>query len=154
MATRFGIVIIFSLFAATLSAQTPISYGYDLSGNRYLRKIVQLKSAIIDTSQSPQVENSQSSSKETNEKFGEELGKFKIEIYPNPTRGELRVEITGFDPSVESSLRVYNLSGAQVAIQKPLSTTNVIDFSHWPSGTYIVKIELGSKVSEWKIMKE
>lgn len=143
-----ALVIIVSM--GNLMGQTPISYSYDASGNRQTRKVVTLKSGSIDQSE---VTSSDSASIKP-EVFQESLGETTIKIYPNPTKGELQVGITGIDNTKESFIQVFNLSGVIISEKKPLSDSNIIDLSARPTGTYLLKIYLNNKVSEWKILKE
>ena len=61
-------------------AQTVISFSYDSSGNRIKREIVLESRSIGD---------------EHIKEFTETISAKQIKIYPNPTRGLLKVEIAG-----------------------------------------------------------
>lgn len=73
-----------------------VSYAYDEAGNRVKREIV-LQTRAAEES--------------TNESYSEMLNDRDIRIYPNPTEGQLTVEITG-----DGACRfdIYNISGQQV----------------------------------------
>lgn len=137
-----------------------IKYEYDLAGNRNSRTIW-LKSAIIpkDTTQSvsqgvavPEVIAAEL--KEQNVEFNETLGEQEIKIYPNPTRGELKVTISSLEQGAVARLLVFNAAGALVVQKEDLSTSNEINLSTQRAGMYIMRIVLGAKTSEWKIVKE
>jgi len=130
---------------STAFAQTTISYLYDDAGNRIERKIVLNtsleRSAKVDTIK-------------TKEVFKDNLGDSKVLIYPNPTRGRLLVEISGYDKTSKTGLYLYDLSGSVILSKSPVTGSDQLDLSPFSIGTYVLKIVLGDKVSEWKIIKE
>jgi len=60
----------------------------------------------------------------------------EIEIYPNPTNGELRIENGGWI----NTIKVYDISGKEIILNSQFSILNSIDVSHLPSGVYILEI--------------
>jgi len=130
-----------------LYAQTIISYNYDDAGNRVQRKIV------LNT-QAAQSTKSDSISKEKKKVYEENVGDQKVRIYPNPTRGQILVEISGYDKNANSGLYLYNLSGTLLSSISPISGSDPLDLSAYPIGTYILKIVIGNKKNEWKIIKQ
>ncbi len=139
-------------------AQTTIYYSYDNAGNRTYRGTIPmptLKSAKVDSTELALLnQQSDPQAGKKKEVFEDKLGEQKILIYPNPTQGELRVDITGFDLSVESSITIYNPSGKLIAKKGPLSGSDVMNISTYPNGIYIMRVSIGDKMSEWKILKE
>ncbi|MDP4272681.1 MAG: T9SS type A sorting domain-containing protein [Bacteroidota bacterium] len=147
--------IIYSLFDINhINARTKInydcdtiSYMYDNAGNRVLRTITlpKKKSALVaktDTSNTKK------------QMFEEKLGQQKILIYPNPTKGNLTVEIQGYDKEKNSALYLFNISGKILISQKTVNSNMSLDLSNYQAGDYILKIILGNKISTWKIIKE
>lgn len=135
-----------------LYAPVSIRYNYDASGNRSSRAPITLKSgSFINVRDSI---GSESFSENYLEPQKEEIEGGKINIYPNPTRGFLKVEITGIKDEVKTSIQIYNLSGSQLVNIVPGSSTSVIDMSKYPNGTYLLKVFVGDKMTEWKIIKE
>jgi hypothetical protein len=138
---------LFTLFSVIGSqAQNKIVYAYDNAGNRTERTItltgVQTKSAKADTI--PQY-------------FKEELGKQVIKIYPNPTAGQLSVEIMNISDSdiISGKLNLYDMTG-QLLDKKEINSEKRIEFdlSNNAAGIYILKIQLGNDESSWKIVKK
>jgi len=125
-------------------AQT-ISYGYDDAGHRISRKIITLKSAKV---------SEVTSTAKNNEVYEENLGEQKIFIFPNPTRGELKVEISGYEKSTQTALYLYSLSGTLLLNKTSTNSFMTLDLSTYPIGTYILKIILDNNLKEWKIVKE
>jgi hypothetical protein len=133
-----SIICSFAIYTTSLNAQTIISYSYDTAGNRTHRLIVKSFStskANVDTTK--------------NEK------KKKIRIYPNPTNGQLFVEIVGCENETKMGLSIYNLKGTVLLYNKILvNGNNPLDISGYSNGTYILKVTIGDKESNWKILKD
>lgn len=89
----------------------------------------------------------------TNESYSEMLNDRDICIYPNPTEGQLTVEITG-----DGACRfdIYNISGQQVLTTNSGPGRVVLDISSQPKGLYIlcVTTENHGDSSTWKIVKK
>jgi hypothetical protein len=133
-----------------LLAQTKVKYAYDGSGNRKSRNVIVLKSVKADSARTPQA-GELASKKQV---FTDSVGNQKILIYPNPTQGQLLVEIQGVGEETKMSLYLYNLSGGLLISKTPVSSCTPLDLTGYPIGTYILKVAVGSKMSEWKVVKE
>lgn len=144
----FGFILTI-LSAKILSAQTPVIYLYDDAGNRIFRTI-ELKSANADSSN----KGNAVSAILKPEVFQDKLGDKKILIYPNPTRGQLKIDIEGYQEEVYSGLYLYTVSGGLLFSKSPANSSMEVDLSDFPVGTYILKIVLGNYKSDWKILKE
>lgn len=131
-------------------AQTKIKYGYDDSGNRKSRNVIFMQSTLADSSGNSPTEKS------TPQKqvFTESIGEQKVLIYPNPTRGQLLVEIQGAVEDTKIYLYLYSLSGNLLISKSPASSSIPVDLTGYPVGTYILKVKVGSKTSEWRVVKE
>lgn len=144
----FYLLLLWISLSQSLFAQSSdISFGYDEMGNRVRRNVVTLKSAHVD-------KNSDTITDSKVNRFEEDLGNKKIIVHPNPTKGQLLVEIQGYEKETESSLYLYNLSGKLLKTVSPANANVPLDMSQFPAGIYILKIKLGEEVSEWKIIKE
>jgi len=128
-----------------------IQYTYDAIGRRTSRNVIVLKSAsYISTKDSVGLEQAFV----PGETYEENLGNQKVIIYPNPTQGQLLVEIQGYEKETNTALYLFDLSGKLLISRKPANSTMPLDLSGYSVGTYVLKIVLGDKTSEWKIMKE
>ena len=128
-------------FIQTTHCQVTVSYTYDAAGRRIERNIIVLNSANTDALNKNAV-------------FTDSLENQKVIIYPNPTKGELKVEIQGNRKDIKITINLYSLTGKLLQTQNPTSNTFSLDLSGYVTGTYILKIRLGDKVSDWKIIKE
>ena len=117
-----------------------ILYNYDASGNRTRsRKEIILRGEFCHEDDSlPQRQN---------------LSLHRITIYPNPTEGELRVEITGSDSFEGASITIYSVSGLIVYYKADLDTVNDINLTSCPKGIYMLVIRVDGESCIWKIIK-
>lgn len=129
-----------------------VSYAYDNAGNRIKREI------LIDTQAEGETENdgTRSSDKNNGENrfCSETLSGKEIRIYPNPTDGDLSVEITGHEDSDRCTFRIFDMSGRQVVSATADSPVTRVDLTGKPAGMYVLDIVLNGKRSSWKIIKK
>ena len=86
--------------------------------------------------------------------FSESLNKHSVKIYPNPTKGLLKVSISGLKSTDKCSLGVFTMTGVKV-MSCNTNTDNVdIDLSNRPVGVYLLKITINNNSTTWKIIKE
>lgn len=141
-----------------LYSPVKLVFAYDNSGNRISRNYtITLKSGKFihepDSLNTLAEYNSQDSKPDNESQEYSDLDQ-KIKIFPNPTKGILKIEISGFDPSQQVEILVYNSTGSLIFQKVPAAFTELIDFSMRPNGIYIMRIKIGDKISEWKIIRE
>lgn len=141
-----------------LYAPMKVTFAYDLAGNRTSRtSAITLKSSKYihqpDSLNAENIVQDQASLFEKDSLKYTDLEQ-KVKIFPNPTKGQLKTELSGFDPSDKIGIYVYNSAGALIQQKVPATTSEIIDLSAYPIGLYIMRIVVGEKVSEWKIIKE
>lgn len=142
MKTTLLLLLLLALFSSDTYAQH-IKYTYDSAGNRKKRQkeiVVQTRGALSD-GEEPSV-------------YEEELSETKVTIYPNPTKGMLKVDISGIQKFEESRISLYDLTGKLLQQWAGISQSNAIDLSDRTPGMYIMQIAYNGKVSTWKIIKE
>ena len=141
-AIKFIVFLLFVSYATISEAQTT-QFTYDAAGNRIKREIILAKSSIanIDTSF-------------YSKPVTEMMGKMKITIYPNPTKGQLSVEIANIPVNASGEIKIYNIAGNIIHYQKTLGPLNPFDFSIYPTGIYVLYIKVGQDESKWKIIKQ
>lgn len=154
MRTFFLRILLYSAFllmlGGTVFSQTAIAYDYDDNGNRISRHIVYLKSGRVVTADTT-TKFEKEAEKEIQQ---EQLGELTLRIYPNPTHGEVVVETTGKDSHIQIECNLYGSSGKLLVEKKQSGDIFPIDLSGYSNGMYILKIKIGEKVSEWKIIKQ
>lgn len=142
-------VVCFMLFVISvpsfgMSGDTTFVFTYDASGNRTERVIDLTKSAEITAS---------SSTANEEKLFEAKLANLEIRIYPNPTKGVLKVEIPDIG-DIKPTLVVYNLQGKQLVHKTVSNQISTINLSGHPAGMYIMKIVNGQESLDWKIIKD
>lgn len=145
MSKKFSLLLAFVLLSVfTMHSQTVVKYLYDDAGNREYRGVIILQS------------QKQSELKKGTEysEVKEELGKQKIVIYPNPTKGELIIELDGNNSDIEIEASIYSMKGEKLQNRTFTDSRVNMDLTGYPTGTYILKIKVGSTHGEWKIIKE
>jgi hypothetical protein len=81
----------------------------------------------------------------------EELMSAVIEIYPNPTNGQVTITSN----TVIDQMTIYNVVGKVVQnVSAPRSSQIVADLSKYPSGMYIVTAKTGDVVITERLIKE
>ena len=73
----------------------------------------------------------------------DELTKFGINIYPNPSDGIFNVLYSNINKSVD--VVIYNYEGKVIYNKKHHSENNVIDISNHAKGMYLIRFNIGNK---------
>ena len=132
------VLFLVALFPVVTNAQTMFEFTYNESGHRELREVILLKSATA--TQDTMI------IKQTEKPLAREIGLQELLIYPNPTKGIVRIEIPFLDS--EAFIRVYDSNGKAI-IQKTVNEpSSGINLSGEPSGIYILSIRIGSNKKE------
>jgi len=148
MKTRF-ILVILSFFIVSNSWGAEIKFEYDAAGNRINRTINMLKSASVTTGKDTEEEPLPQE-----EIYSDHLNQVNILIYPNPTKGLLRVEINGNVENKPISLQVYDMNGKVLLQESNVVSSTTIDLSNHAPGIYILSLVSDTEKNEWKIIKE
>lgn len=136
------LITILLLLTARLQAQK-VCITYDKAGNRTNRTIcLKSKEATSDSVSIAKIP------------ITENMGEMVITLYPNPTKGQLKIQITNKTCETEGVLELYDLSGRLVKVQKTVGESTMLDISRYPLGIYLMRIRICDKVSEWRIIKE
>ena len=136
------LITILLLLTARLQAQK-VCITYDKAGNRTNRTIcLKSKEATSDSVSIAKIP------------ITENMGEMLITLYPNPTKGQLTIQITNITCETEGALELYDLSGRLVIVQKTVGESTMLDISRYPLGIYLMRIRICDKVSEWRIIKE
>ncbi|MDQ1769258.1 T9SS type A sorting domain-containing protein [Labilibaculum sp. A4] len=78
-----------------------------------------------------------------------------ITIFPNPVEDIVNIQIPGnLIADNNCSIEIYNSTGKLLLKKKVTSTTNSIDLSNSPSGTYVVKLITDQEIITKKIIKK
>jgi hypothetical protein len=126
-----------------LHSQNTVSYGYDAAGNRISRTII-----------IPSLKSSPKSQDEPPVIYSEMLSDIEVKIYPNPTDGLLKVEISNLPKEKTADILLYNLSGDLITSLRKIDNITDINIGSQPAGIYLMKIVAGEYQTQWKIIKK
>jgi hypothetical protein len=143
-------ILLLLLFAVLCSeighAQTKYGFTYDASGNRVTRAVVLLKSATVPTDSVL--------AKELKTPLDDQIGLQKTRIYPNPTKGLLRIDLPALTEK-EAIISLHDSNGKLIIQHAAVELNNELNLSSYPSGIYIMSIQISrNERKEWKIIKE
>jgi len=135
-----SIVLLFTTSIGILGQS--ISFTYDADGNMESRSAGTLKSSknvdeLITAIDSITVD----------------LPAKSVNIYPNPTQGQVTIEITPLNNNDDNYYRLYSVNGSLIRSQKITSSRMKIEITG-AQGIYLLDIHLGKDVSKWKIIKQ
>lgn len=143
------------LIGQTVFAQSlfPRECEYDEAGNRVLRKVLDFKSAETDTSDVLVYDNENLSLQNAPkcEMYDEQIEDLSVLVFPNPTSGIVTMR---FNKAVtKGSFQLFSLSGQMLMDGRVKDWETIIDLSSLPSGTYLLKFNIDSRIDTWKIIK-
>ena len=140
------------MFSINSIAQS-IEYTYDNAGNRIARKIIPAQPEQVqqENEDSTEVNEDETKNPEVYEDF---IAKQELKIYPNPTRGKLKIEMVNYNADATGTIQVYDLSGRLVLNLSTIQQSMEIDITSQPAGQYIMIIVIDQQKSEWKIIKQ
>ena len=129
-----------------ISAQTgSVSFQYDDDGNVKQRLVISVPA---------QVKSHHTQTDSVQVQVTDELGNQKVIIYPNPTKGQFQINITRLDFKAKNFYTIFSTTGSRLIYGELSDTMTGVDISQFPSGTYLLDIILGDKVSRWKVIKQ
>lgn len=129
-----------------------IGYSYDMAGNRTSRNLVTLTNGASYAKGN--------TSGQESIPVEEQLGNHTITVYPNPTKGELAINIKGVTQNPieagDDAIRFILYSAQGVLLQTKYAEPGIttLDMVAYPSGWYILRILDGGKFTELKIVKQ
>ena len=138
---KFFIFIPLLFSAIVISAQS-FTYAYDAAGNRTGRSF-----SLSASPPAPQ-------STEAITAFSDMIAEKEILIYPNPTKGIIKVEIKNYSDELQAEFNLTDLSGRTITKRKAAGNTQTFDLSRRTAGIYLLQIRINDESVVWKIIKE
>jgi hypothetical protein len=150
MNTKSTLVIIFFFLSFFCLHGQTISYTYDNNGNRKTRQldVQKLRSNSI---QFPVVNQKNLREEAVKEKVIE--GEMKTVVYPNPTKGLLKIDITNMPLNSKTEAKVYDLNGTEQMSKRNFDSSSELDISRLKDGIYILRIKVNETIIDWKVIK-
>lgn len=146
------LTLLFLLVVCTseLFSQSSVTFEYDDSGNCVLK----YKTVVLGPSNAKKKPGSQTNDTIQAPTQESLFGERKLTIYPNPTRGILKIEISGKALENQGKYIVTDLIG-KVLITGIIETMSFpVDMTQLPQGGYFIKLMIDNKQDIWKIIKE
>lgn len=128
-----------------LAENLTIDFSYDAGGNR-LDKTIELNSGGLKSAKAQVVY--------TQEVVKDSVEIARIHLYPNPTKGELQLEINREEEIRSASVNVYSSSGRIVFSRKLYNLQERIDLSKETDGLYLIVVTINDEQEVWKVLKE
>ncbi len=140
------LILAFLLFTVkVIIAQSyHVTYEYDNSGNRTNRYIdtvyIGNKSAQLSDNEDP---------------ISDSWEEREVTIYPNPTKGNLKINISGGDEDANYSYKVFDSRGNQVLNGKVTDMGETpIPLDNQSPGVYILILQTNNERKSYKIVKQ
>lgn len=120
-----------------------VIYSYDKAGNR------------IDRFYEILLKSASNAAESKNISFKELHGEDEIIIYPNPTKGNLQIEIRGDSDEINYSYSLYGIKG-NLLFNGDVNSyeTFPLRMEHLNTGVYLLILKSSDEVSKYKIIKE
>lgn len=157
---HLSLMALFAIASYTLQSQTETlsySFTYDRNGNRIQRNLIIIENPEnlasknnIDDSKEQQDEETMERENTIIEKFNE----LDAKIYPNPTKGQLIIELLNFDEVNDGMILISDMQGKVIFSQKKIDKKTAIDLSNQPAGKYLLRINANKLQKEWTILKQ
>jgi hypothetical protein len=156
------ILVSFILFQMIQLFSQRVEFTYDENGNRLTRTIVveqlQAKSVqfpVLNTAILKSSENTNTIAPDVDAKEGTmSEGSLTItNVYPNPNKGLLKINISNMPPDSKTEMTLYDLSGVELIVKRNFEGYSEIDISKFRDGIYILQIKINGNITSWKVVK-
>lgn len=144
----------------TIKPGTHIQYGASLNARitTDCTFCFEPESPVIPEAEHPSLDDNERISENTTCNTPEHImtsqrGKLALKVYPNPNRGQARIDISGVEPDSRTYVHVMDMNGA-VKLQSVSENNTIVhlDLSHLKPGMYLVRIVLGDKMAHERIV--
>ncbi|MBQ9469440.1 MAG: T9SS type A sorting domain-containing protein [Bacteroidales bacterium] len=157
---KFPLLLAFLLSPLLSWAQQPVemAFEHDAAGNMVRCYVVRLEQpkneqkSKTETLDHQQIASSTAAQSAAPEPVEVQRGERTVRIYPNPTRGQLRVEVQGDGQAY--TYRLLSMGGAAIAQgQHDGSSPLPLDLSAHPDGVYLLQLIWPDDRCTYKIIK-
>ena len=141
-------IIVLLCCVNAVSAQHQVEYAYDAAGNRIGRVATTLRLAVTPPTRVRQ------QPVDTVAPSVVPAGELSVKVWPNPTKGIIRLQVSGRREDSSVGLRLYSSSG--VLLKESEQTTDIIeiDLSGLSAATYLLRFSCQGETRVVKIIKE
>ena len=147
MRIRILILMLLSIVAFENMAQSrSIQFTYDQAGNRIGRAIVLASAAKTRQAANDSIDTAPEIYKDT-------FAEYQLHVSPNPTHGELKIELCGLPEGDIYHLLIVSASGKVIVDRKTSDNPTVADLTECPAGIYVMRIKHKDYVKDFKIIR-
>ncbi len=82
------------------------------------------------------------------------MSELQVSVYPNPTVGNLEMEISNLSGSEQGYVVLYDLNGKPLFRTEDLNSVIKMELESKPAGSYILQLVIGDQKKEWRVVKE
>lgn len=144
MKKMFLLMFLFYGFSC-FSQNYAIEFAYDNAGNRYSRTIVDLSVPVADKS----AEDSTAA-----DPYNTMMSEVRVSIYPNPTKGQLNIELINLSDETTGSIVVTDLQGRVLMSVGQISSSMELDFTPYAAGKYNMTLIIDGQRKFFGIIRE
>lgn len=116
-----------------------VRFAYDEAGNRVKREIVISK------------QKAKTSTTDSNKIYYDMLDNVEVKVYPNPTKGNLKVGVSRAD--LTFTVQVYSSAGQIVGTYTSRNGYVDVNITNQPNGLYVLAVSMNGNKTTWKIIK-
>ena len=151
------LIILMIIICQSISTKSQVQYlfGYDAAGNRISRMGIILNKATqnVDTTGNV-LSDSCLYNNEAKQQYQANIEDYVITVYPNPTTGELKIDISNFEEGTKGSIFITDIQGKYIYKTDVIYDKNIINLNYVASGQYLMRIVLNNKNHEFFVLKE
>ena len=139
-------VLLSVIVCSAVHADHTVRFEYDAAGNRTLR-------AIVLPAASQARRGSTEFSDSTTAVFTDTFASLTLNVYPNPTRGHLKIELQGLSEGESYGYVIASTSGEIIVQDRKAVNPSEADLSTCASGLYVLKLTYKEFTKDFKIIK-
>lgn len=163
MKSKILIQLVIILFQGINLFSQTIAYTYDANGNRISRTLIveqlQSKSVFFPASENETLGLVEfNGNKETKDMKIKDVStndeEINVNVYPNPNKGILKIEISNLPPESRKQLRLYDLSGIELIVRKDFDRYTELNINNLKDGVYFLRINIDDVLFDFKVIKK
>lgn len=137
--------LVCALLSVSVFADHVVQFTYDQAGNRTGRAIVLPAASSALRNAAP--------TDSTTAVFSDTFAEMVLNVYPNPTHGQLKIELEGLPEEDTYSFTIVNMSGDVIVQNDKAVNPSEADLSMFSAGVYILKLFYKENMKDYKIIK-
>jgi hypothetical protein len=132
-----------------------VNYTYDNGGNMITRTLFLSVSSTQKSAEIAAPDTSKAIAIDPPMKPIEDIYAIgKVLVYPNPTKGLLKIEVENYKADAVVEMQLFTISGQMISSKRYSPGETIFDLQSKPAGTYLLNISVGNETHKWTIIKE